>query len=132
MRLAEQGSAKPLGGFTMLERTDYVRVTLPHFAAPIRHPARYSDAILQTMARYLRAGWLVLDPFAGAGTTAVTAKKLKRHFISIEIDKTYCCLAEKRLKMAETDSSIQGYINGYFWERNTLSEQKRNIKMSKI
>lgn len=43
------------------------QVTLPYFGTPIRHPARYSDAILQTMARYLRAGWLVLDPFAGVG-----------------------------------------------------------------
>lgn len=43
---------------------------LPLFAKPIRHPARFTDVILQTMARYLRAGWLVLDPFAGVGGLA--------------------------------------------------------------
>lgn len=46
------------------------QTTLPLFTAPIRHPAQYSDALLPTMARYLRAGWLVLDPFAGVGGLA--------------------------------------------------------------
>ena len=32
---------------------------------------------------------------------------------------------EKRLEMADVDSSIQGYTDGVFWERNTLSEQKK-------
>jgi tRNA G10 N-methylase Trm11 len=43
---------------------------LPQFAAPIRHPARFSAALLPTMARYLRAGWYVLDPFGGVGGLA--------------------------------------------------------------
>jgi site-specific DNA-methyltransferase (adenine-specific) len=32
-------------------------------------------------------------------------------------------LAEKRLNMADTDKSIQGYSGGVFWERNSLNEQ---------
>ncbi|OQY87161.1 MAG: hypothetical protein B6D41_12320 [Chloroflexi bacterium UTCFX4] len=46
------------------------QIRLPQFAKPIRHPARYSDALLPIMAQYLRAGWLVLDPFAGVGGLA--------------------------------------------------------------
>lgn len=34
-------------------------------------------------------GMLVLDPFMGSGTTAVAARKLKRHFIGFEVDKKY-------------------------------------------
>jgi site-specific DNA-methyltransferase (adenine-specific) len=68
---------------------------------------------------------VVLDPFAGSGTTAVVARKLNRHFIGIEIDGKYACLAEKRLAMAENDRSIQGYKDGVFWERNTLAEQNK-------
>jgi hypothetical protein len=33
----------------------------------------------------------------------------------------------KRLAIAEIESSIQGYSEGVFWERNTLNEQLRSI-----
>ena len=32
---------------------------------------------------------IVLDPFGGTGTTAIVAKKLRRHFITIEISEEY-------------------------------------------
>ncbi|MDR0206055.1 MAG: site-specific DNA-methyltransferase [Bacteroidales bacterium] len=42
-------------------------------------------------------GGIVLDPFMGAGTTAVVAKKLGRNFIGIELNSDYIRLAEERL-----------------------------------
>ena len=66
---------------------------------------------------------LVLDPFAGSGTTGVVAKKLKRNYIDLEQNPLYCAWAEKRLKDAEADSTIQGYENGVFWERNSKSKK---------
>ena len=35
------------------------------------------------------------------------------------------CIAEKRLELADTDKSIQGYSDGVFWERNTAALQKK-------
>lgn len=41
---------------------------------------------------------IVLDPFMGAGTTAVVAKKLNRNYIGFELNKEYVELANKRLQ----------------------------------
>ena len=71
----------------------------------------------------------VLDPFLGSGTTAVVAKKLGRRYCGIELNREYCCWALKRLEAAQTDSSIQGYSDGVFWERNSLSDQKPSTVM---
>ena len=48
----------------------------------------------------------------------VVAKKLKRRFCGIEREEGYCLLASKRLKNADIDSSIQGYKDGMFLNRN--------------
>ena len=68
---------------------------------------------------------IVFDPFLGSGTTSVVAKKLGRHYCGVEINEQYCLWAEKRLQMAEQDTTIQGYSDGVFWERNSLAEQRK-------
>lgn len=40
---------------------------------------------------------IVLDPFMGAGTTALVARQLGRNYIGIELKPDYCKIAEKRL-----------------------------------
>lgn len=44
-------------------------------------------------------GGIILDPFMGAGTTALVAKKLQRSYIGFEINKQYITIANKRLKL---------------------------------
>jgi site-specific DNA-methyltransferase (adenine-specific) len=60
---------------------------------------------------------VVYEPFAGTGTACVTAKKLGRQFIGVEKEEEYYLLACKRLELAETDKSIQGYENNTFTEK---------------
>lgn len=40
---------------------------------------------------------IVLDPFAGAGTTCLVAKKLSRNFIGIELNPEYIKIADQRI-----------------------------------
>ena len=72
---------------------------------------------------------LVIDPFSGSGTTAVTCFKLKRNFIAIEQSKYYCSICQKRLKMAEDDKSIQGIEHGFFLDRHTNLSEKQFKKL---
>lgn len=46
-------------------------------------------------------GGLILDPFAGAGTTGVVAKKNNRNFIGIELNPKYIELAQRRINNTE-------------------------------
>lgn len=97
-------------------------ITVPFWSMPENtdHPTQKPEKLLaKLLLASTREGDVVLDPFLGSGTTSVVAKKLGRRFVGIEQDETYCALAEKRLRLAETDKSIQGYRGGVFWERNS-------------
>ena len=83
------------------------------------HPAQKPEKLIaKLILASSAAGDLVFDPFLGSGTTSVTAKKLGRRYLGVEIDENYCVWAEKRLEMADMDRSVQGYEDGVFWERN--------------
>lgn len=88
------------------------------------HPTQKPEKLVaKILLAGSKPGHIVFDPFLGSGTTSVVAKKLGRKYVGIEIDESYSCLAEKRLEMAESDKTIQGYSGGVFWERNTLNKQ---------
>lgn len=102
-------------------------ITIPFWsmAENTAHPAQKSEKLIaKIMLASSSREDVVLDPFLGSGTTSVVAKKLNRHYLGIEIEEQYCVWAEQRLEMAESSTEIQGYVNGVFWERNSLSEQK--------
>lgn len=101
-------------------------ISIPFWSMPenTAHPTQKPEKLIaKLILASSRPGELVFDPFLGSGTTSVVAKKLGRKYIGIELNELYCVWAEKRLEMAEEDSSIQGYTDGVFWERNTLAEQ---------
>ena len=90
------------------------------------HPTQKPEKLIaKLILASSNPGSIVFDPFLGSGTTSVTAKKLGRHYIGIEENEQYCVWAEKRLEMADNDTSIQGYTDGVFWERNTNALQKK-------
>ena len=106
-------------------------ITIPFWsmAENTAHPTQKSEKLFtKIMLASSNPGDVVLDPFLGSGTSSVVAKKLGRKYIGIEANDQYCVWAEKRLEMANTDSTIQGYLNGVFWERNSLPAQKNTSR----
>lgn len=108
-------------------------ISIPFWSMPENtdHPTQKPEKLLaKLILASSTPGDIVLDPFAGSGTTAVTARKLGRGFVVIEQEKEYCCWAQKRLNMAEDNPEIQGYHDGVFWERNTLQAQKKQERQA--
>lgn len=97
-------------------------ITVPFWSMPENtdHPTQKPEKLIaKLILASSREGDMVFDPFLGSGTTAVVAKKLGRRYCGIEQNPDYCLLAAKRLFLADTDKSIQGYTDGVFWERNS-------------
>ncbi|MFC1739001.1 DNA-methyltransferase [Planctomycetota bacterium] len=102
-------------------------ITVPFWSMPENtdHPTQKPEKLMaKLILGSTNKNDLVFDPFMGAGSSIVTAKKLTRKFLGIEIEPEFCLLAAKRLELAELAPKIQGYHDGVFWERNTLNLQK--------
>ena len=103
-------------------------ISIPYWSMPenTTHPTQKPEKLIaKLILASSNVGDTVLDIFAGSGTTPVTAKKLSRRYIGIELDKQYCVFCQKRLEMADEDASIQGFSDGVFWERNSFSSQRK-------
>lgn len=106
-------------------------ISIPYWSMPenTQHPTQKPEKLIaKIILASSNKGDIIFDPFNGSGTTSVTAKKLEREFVGVEQNEQYCVWAQKRLEMAEEDNSIQGYVNGVFWERNSFNEQKNSAK----
>lgn len=106
-------------------------ISIPYWSMPenTEHPTQKPEKLIaKLILASSNENDIVFDPFLGSGTTSVVAKKLNRRYIGIEHNAQYCAWAEYRLALAEIDKNIQGYVNGVFWERNTLSFQKKEKK----
>ena len=66
------------------------------------HPTQKPEALLaRVILSSSRPDDLVLDPFAGTGTTGAVAKRLGRRFVGIERDGTYAAAANARIAATE-------------------------------
>ncbi len=73
------------------------------------HPAAKSlDLMRYLVAKLTRPGDIILDPFAGSGTTAVAALHEGRKCIAIEKDPAYCAIIRRRVKEATDDGLFAG------------------------
>jgi adenine-specific DNA-methyltransferase len=73
------------------------------------HPTQKPvPVLLPLIEAFSRRGGLVLDPFAGSGSTLVAARKLGRDYLGIELDDTYHATAMGRLaRLSATTNPFQ-------------------------
>jgi site-specific DNA-methyltransferase (adenine-specific) len=110
-------------------------ISVPFWSMPENtdHPTQKPEKLVaKLILASSRPGDFVFDPFVGSGTTCVTAAKLNRRFSGVELEAEYCHVALKRLMQARHDKNIQGYHDGYFWERNSLNEQKAGKRLRSV
>lgn len=78
------------------KRSVWTVTTKPYKEA---HFATYpQELIVDCIKAGCPEGGIVLDPFMGAGTTAVVARKLNRNYVGIELNPKYIEIANKRLE----------------------------------
>lgn len=71
------------------------------------HPTQKPIALMDyCILEYSKPSQIVLDSFMGSGTTLVSAKKLGRKCIGIEISEKYCEIAVKRLQQTVMNLEI--------------------------
>ncbi|MDD4467449.1 MAG: site-specific DNA-methyltransferase, partial [Candidatus Pacebacteria bacterium] len=64
-----------------------------------QHPATFPDRLPYDFIQcFCPQNGVVLDPFIGSGTTALSAIELERNYIGIDISRDYCELTKKRIK----------------------------------
>jgi site-specific DNA-methyltransferase (adenine-specific) len=67
---------------------------------PTQKPIRLMQALIELTTL---KGQLVVDPFAGSGTTGVAAKSLGRNFLMIERSPEFCKIIDRRLRQSSLD-----------------------------
>src|SRR5262249_23297541 len=88
--------------------TWYVARVCGTFRERGKHPCQMPLALLERIIRVSSSpGDLVLDPFAGSGTTLAAAKKLGRDYLGIELSANYAKRIRERLESVVRDSDAR-------------------------
>ena len=92
-----------------------------------QHPCQLPEPLLERLILMTtNEGDIVLDPFIGAGTSALAAKRLGRNFIGIDIDPQYKSIVENKLKYVN-----YRLTNGYLYNKESkTSKYLRNLTIS--
>ena len=69
------------------------------------HPAAFPVSLIDRIVSSTQAH-VILDPFMGSGTTAISAINFKRNYLGIDISPEYCKMAEDRIKRHQAQHQL--------------------------
>jgi DNA modification methylase len=104
-----------------VERDEVYPTNVLHLATEcgnVGHSAAFPVSLPEWFIRlFTKEGDLILDPFAGSGTTGVAAKMLERKFILIDTEPKYKSIARERIRNeAGTKRRSQKTLKSYSGE----------------
>ena len=93
--------SKPLPSDGSRYPRDVIKYTTPRGKITFHQTQKPVDLLSMLIGQYTQPGELVLDPFAGSGSTLKAAQLTGRRAIGIEMDEEYCRRARVWLESAE-------------------------------
>ncbi|MCI4345276.1 MAG: hypothetical protein L3K07_00755 [Thermoplasmata archaeon] len=97
-------------------------------AAERSHPAKFPEGLAERFVRFFtRPGQWVLDPFAGAGSTLVAARRLGRPSVGVELSPEYVRLAERRVDAVPGARSVPAILLAE--DARLLGESWRRLRL---
>lgn len=110
-----------------MEATTDIWEIRPASAKQVGHPAPFPVELPQRLIDlYTYRGDLVLDPFIGAGTTAVAAVRADRRYVGFDTDPEYVALAEQRVESERASLDMTCGMDSHRVEITPKSVQKRS------
>ncbi len=118
-----------------MEATTDVWEIPPASATRVGHPAPFPVELPKRLIElYTYRGDLVLDPFMGAGTTAVAAVRTGRHYVGFDTDAAYITLADERIEDERRVPARRG--DELDWKvtvpPSRIGQQRFNIDVGKV
>ena len=95
------------GHFQADSDTWYVSRVCGTFKERTGHPCQMPEGVLERIVRVASdEGDLVLDPFAGSGTTLAVAKRLRRRYLGMELSEGYAEAVRERLRAVRPEPEV--------------------------
>ncbi len=123
-----------LEGFTQEEDTWY----FPRVCGTFKERAGFHGCQMpeQLLGRIIRVssnpGEIVLEPFAGSGSTLVVAKKLGRRFVGFELSENYAKRVEERLAAVREGEGLSGAADPKVSAPTTAKGKRRPSKTAAV
>lgn len=94
-----------------------------------KHPCQLPEPVLERLILMSTdADDVVLDPFAGTGTTLIAAKRLGRQYVGIELEAEYIAIAEEKLTNTQPEPCFDGvWVSQYLNTISTIRDQDWDI-----
>ncbi len=107
--------------------TDVFTAMIADNAKGILHPAAFPPSLVDKLIMtFSTKGDMVLDPFAGSGTTMLVARMVGRRSVGIELESKYVDIIHERIAKVDWDSiaEIGSYTTGRLFRRNDVPGRK--------